>query len=260
MKIAVSGKGGVGKTFVAGTAAWLFARQGQRVLAIDADSSPNLGIFLGLSPEEAGSILPLSENQELIALKTGTGYPGVYSLTFSVEDIVERYAVRTPSGVDLLVMGTVASMGSGCTCAANAVLRALLRHVAVQRDEAVILDMEGGVEHLGRGTADRVDVMLVVTDANVRSLHAARKIARLSAGAGIRRTAILANMIEDADQARAVREYASVNGLECIGQVPFDRTVREAGIRGTTIFPDADSPAIRALERILDRLKGMPEA
>ncbi len=259
MKIAVSGKGGVGKTLIAGTLAWLSARQGQRVLAIDADSSPNLGLFLGLSPEAAGSILPISENQDLIALKTGTGYPGVYNLAFRVEDIVERYAVRTPSGVNLLVMGTVASMGSGCTCAANAVLRALLRHVAVQRNETVILDMEAGVEHLGRGTADRVDVMLVVTDANVRSLHAAGRIARLSAEAGIHRTVIVANMIEG-DQARMVRQYASDCGLECIGEVPFDRTVREAGILGRTIFQNADSPAIRSLERILDRLRGMPEA
>jgi CO dehydrogenase maturation factor len=254
MKMAVSGKGGVGKTFIAGTLAWLFARRGQRVIAIDADSSPNLGLFLGLSPEEAGAILPISENRDLISLKTGTGYPGVYHLTFPVEDVVERYAVHTPSGVDLLVMGTVASMGSGCTCPANAVVRALLRHVTVQRDEVVILDMEAGVEHLGRGTADRVDMMLVVTDANARALHAAQKIARLSVEAGIPKTRILANMVEDAAQRRAVQEYVRDHGLDCIGQIPFDPVVREAGISGRMVFTGPETPAIQALERIRQRI------
>src|SRR4030065_1097913 len=160
MKIAVSGKGGVGKTLIAAGLARGFAARGLKTIAIDADSSPNLASTLGLSVEEARKIVPISENKELVESKTGTGYSGVYRLTFTVDDIVQEYSVRTPFDLNLVVMGTVRSMGSGCMCAANAVVRALLRHLVVERTEAVVLDMEAGVEHLGRGTGKQVDAIL----------------------------------------------------------------------------------------------------
>ena len=150
MKIATGGKGGVGKTFIAGSLAAYFAGSRRRVIAIDADASPNLALTLGLSADEASRILPIAENKDLIQLKTGTGYSGVFRLTFTVDDIIGRYAVPTPAGVNLLVMGTVKSMGGGCTCPAHSVVKALMRHLVVERDEIVILDMEAGIEHLGR--------------------------------------------------------------------------------------------------------------
>ncbi|MBS7637252.1 AAA family ATPase, partial [Candidatus Bathyarchaeota archaeon] len=166
MKVAVCGKGGVGKTLVAGGLAYAFAKKNFKTIAIDADPSPNLALTLGLSSDEASRILPISENKQLIEAKTGTGYAGVFRLTFTVDDIVREYAVMTPLGVNLIVMGTVRSVGAGCTCPANAVVRSLLRHLIVERGEAVVLDMEAGVEHMGRGTARHVDVMLIVADAN----------------------------------------------------------------------------------------------
>ena len=200
MKIAVAGKGGAGKTLVAGGLAFLLARTGYTTLAIDADSAPNLGFLLGLSSRDEGAIVPVSKNEALIAAKTGTAYPGVYSLNFTVDDVVSKYAVPTPAGVYLLVMGTVASMGAGCTCPANSVIRALLRHLIVDRDEAVVLDMEAGVEHLGRGTAEGVDMMLVISDAHRQSLAIAGRIARMSQDAGIPRIALIGNRIADAGQ------------------------------------------------------------
>lgn len=180
MKIAVSGKGGTGKTFVAGTLAARFSREGRPVIAIDADPSPNLALTLGLSLEEAGKITPIAENEQLIRLKTGTEYSGVFRLTFTVEDIIAKHAVPTPSGAHLMIMGTVRSMGSGCTCPAHSVVKALLRHLMVERDEVVILDMDAGTEHLGRGTAEHVDMMLVVSDANRKSLEVAKTICRMA--------------------------------------------------------------------------------
>ena len=141
VKIAVSGKGGVGKTLIAGGLACCLVNKGLKTIAIDADPSPNLALTLGLSLEEARKILPISENKELVESKTGTGYSGVFRLSFSVDDVVREYSVRTPFGVNLIVMGTVTSMGSGCTCPANAVIRALLRHLVVERNEAVVLDL-----------------------------------------------------------------------------------------------------------------------
>ena len=129
MKVAVSGKGGVGKTLIAGGLAAGFAARGLKTIAIDVDSSPNLALTLGLSTDEARKILPVSENKELVESKTGTGYSGVYRLSFTVDDIVRDFAVNTPLGVSLIVMGTVKAMESGCMCAPNAVIRAMLRHL-----------------------------------------------------------------------------------------------------------------------------------
>lgn len=169
MKVAVSGKGGVGKTLIAGGLARGFAERGLKTIAIDADSSPNLGLTLGLSVDETRKIVPISENKTLVESKTSTGYSGVYNLNFTVDDIVKQYSVATPLGVNLIVMGTVQSMESGCMCAPNAVIRALLRHLVVERDEAVVLDLEAGVEHIGRGTARQVDALLIVADSNLKS-------------------------------------------------------------------------------------------
>src|SRR3972149_6040772 len=125
MKIAVSGKGGVGKTLIAAALARGFAERGLKTMAIDADSSPNLALTLGLSAEEARRIVPISENKELVESKTSTGYSGVFRLSFTVDDIVREYSVSTPLGVSLIVMGTVQSMGSGCMCASNAGMKQL---------------------------------------------------------------------------------------------------------------------------------------
>jgi CO dehydrogenase maturation factor len=250
VKIAVTGKGGVGKTLIAAGLAWSLARSGKKIIAIDADPSPNLGLMLGLSPEQADTIIPLSENAALIEKKTGTAFPGVYNLNFSVEDIVRDYSVRTPAGVHLLVMGMVRQMGSGCTCAANSVIRTLLRHLIVGRDEAVVLDMEAGTEHLGRGTAEGVDIMLVVSDANSRSLDTAGKIARMSQDAGIPRVVLVGNKIENSIRKTTIRRYAKEYGLPVAGYVPFDLTVVQAGITGDSVLGLQPSPALRAIDRI----------
>jgi CO dehydrogenase maturation factor len=176
MKIAVSGKGGVGKTLIAGGLAKGFAERGLKTMAIDADSSPNLALTLGLTVEEARKILPITENKELVDSKTSTGYSGVYNLNFTVDDIIRDYSVSTPLGVSLIVMGTVKAMGSGCMCAPNAIVRAMLRHLMVERNEAVVLDLEAGVEHIGRGTARAVDTLLIVADSNLKSLEIAKHI------------------------------------------------------------------------------------
>jgi CO dehydrogenase maturation factor len=254
VKIAVSGKGGVGKTFIAGTLGWLFAQDGYQVIAIDADSSPNLAQTLGLTQDESEKILPISENRELIEHKTSTGYPGVYNLTFTVDDIVSGYAIPTPSGVNLLVMGTVSAMNSGCTCQANTVVRALLRHIVGERRDVVIVDLEAGVEHLGRGTAEYVDIMLIITDASRKALLTAKRIAGLSMMAGIRRVLLVGNMIENQDQRDMVSAFARAHHLEAWCCVPFSRNIREDSILGRPVFDrpeEAPILAIRELKKIL---------
>jgi len=251
VKIAVTGKGGVGKTLIAAGLAWSLARSGKKTIAIDADPSPNLGLMLGLSHEEADAIIPLSENVSLIEKKTGTAFPGVYNLNFSVEDIVRDCSVRTPAGVHLLVMGTVRQMGSGCTCTANTLVRNLLRHLMTERDEAVVLDMEAGVEHLGRGTADSVDLMLVVTTADSRAISAALTIVRMAKEAGIPHVMLAGNRIEDELQNDLIQTWAGRNTIPVLGFIPSDRSVADAGIVGASVLSLQKSPAMAAIGRMM---------
>jgi CO dehydrogenase maturation factor len=254
MKVAVSGKGGVGKTLIAAGLARGFAERGLKTMAIDADSSPNLGLTLGLSAEETRKIVPISENKELVESKTSTGYSGVYRLSFTVDDIVRDYSVSTPFGVNLIVMGTVQSMGSGCMCAPNAVIRALLRHLIVDRNEAVVLDLEAGVEHIGRGTARQVDALLIVADSNLKSLEIAKHIHDLAANAGLKQLYLIGNRIMNETQKEAVTSFAEKNGLSTLTFIPFDEKVTEADMLGETPLKNKEIKAMHAIDNICDVL------
>jgi CO dehydrogenase maturation factor len=254
MKIAIAGKGGVGKTVIASGIAWSLARDGYTTLAIDADSSPNLALSLGLSQDEAARIVPVLENEELIKRKTGTGFSGVYNLNFSVDDIVRDFSIPTPAGVHLLVMGAVKSMGGGCACPGNSVIRALLRHLVVERDEAVVLDMEAGLEHIGRGTAEGVDWMLVVSDANKKSLNTAATIAGMAREAGITHVAMVGNRIENNEQKEIISAFAGQHKIPLLGVVPFDPAVMQSDIQGGSVLTLDGTSAFKAIDDIRRRL------
>jgi CO dehydrogenase maturation factor len=254
MKVAVSGKGGVGKTLIAAGLARGFAERGLKTMAIDADSSPNLALTLGLSTEEARKIVPISENKELVESKTGTGYSGVYRLSFTVDDIVRDYAVNTPFGVNLIVMGTVKAMDSGCMCAPNAVIRALLRHLIVERNEAVVLDLEAGVEHIGRGTARQVDALLTVADSNLKSLEIAKHIHDLAAKAGMKQLYLIGNRIMNETQKEAIKSFVEKNGLSPLTFIPFDERVIEADMLGDTPLNHKEIEAIQTIDNICNTL------
>ena len=255
MKIAVSGKGGVGKTLVSGTLAGYFAKKGFKVMAIDADPSPNLALTLGIPVEEANQIVPISENDELLESKTRTDYPGVYKLHFTVDDIVEKNGMKSPYGVNLLVMGTVKSAGGGCACPANAVIRELLRHLIVERDEVVVVDMEAGVEHLGRGTASQVDIMLVVADASRKSLEIAKKIYGLAKDLKIKDVFIVGNRVRDSEEKELIVDFTEKNGLPLLALIPYDETVMKADRVGETPLKYAEtSKGIAAIQGIGEKL------
>lgn len=254
MKIAVTGKGGVGKTFIAATLACTFAGSGLRTIAIDADTSPNLALTLGMSQKEAASILPVAENNKLIEEKTKTDYPGVFRLTYTVDDIVTKEAVKTPCGVYLIVMGMVRTMGGGCACPAHNLIRTLMTHLIVERDEVVILDMEAGVEHLGRGTAKNVDIMLIVTDAHQASLVTAGRIADLAGQAGIPRIVYLANRVTGHEVIERIISSAKEHGVSVIASVPYDSEVLQAGMLGKSPARESSFEAVSAVQALAEFL------
>jgi CO dehydrogenase maturation factor len=255
VKIAVSGKGGVGKTLVSGTLAGYFAQKGFKVMAIDADPSPNLALTLGIPVEEANKIVPISENAELLDAKTRTDFPGVYKLHFTVDDIIEDNGMKSPYGVNLLVMGTVKSAGSGCACSANAVVRELLRHLIVDRDEVVVVDLEAGVEHMGRGTASQVDIMLVVVDSSRKSLEIAKKISGLAHDAGIKTVFIVGNRVRDSEEKELITDFTENNGLPLLALIPYDDTVVKADRIGEAPLKYAEtSESVKAIQAIGEKL------
>ncbi|MEM2495197.1 MAG: AAA family ATPase, partial [Nitrososphaerota archaeon] len=173
MKIALTGKGGVGKTLIAATLSRLLARDGYKVLAIDADPNLNLGYSLGFNEEQLSKIIPLAENEELIKERTSispeASLVGFFKLYPKVDDIVDKFGIIGPDNVSLLIVGTVRKGGEGCLCPENAFLRTLIQHILIKRKEFVIIDMEAGIEHLARGTAKGVDIMLIVIEPSYKS-------------------------------------------------------------------------------------------
>ena len=254
MKIAVAGKGGVGKTLIAGGLARGFVERGLKTIGIDADSSPNLGLTLGLTAEETRKIVPISDNQPLVESKTSTGYSGVYNLNFSVDDIVKQYSVPTPLGVNLIVMGTVHTMGAGCMCAPTAVVRALLRHLVVEVNEAVVMDLEAGVEHIGRGTAQQVDALLIVADSNLKSLEIAKHIHEMAVAGGMKQLFLIGNRVMNDAQKEAITTFAKENGINVLAFVPWDQKIIESDMQGVTPLKNREIEAVKAIDAICQLL------
>ncbi|RLE71691.1 MAG: cobalamin biosynthesis protein CobN [Thermoprotei archaeon] len=249
MKMAVVGKGGVGKTTIAGTLARLLARDGFNVIAVDADPSLNLSSALGIPQEIAMNLRPLAENVKLMRSRVQVGFGGLLNLTPKVDDIVDKFGVIGPDGVKLLVMGTVRSGGSGCLCPENAFLRALMSHLLLGRKDVVIMDMVAGLEHLGRGTARGVDLMLCVVEPSVKALETARRVMELSRDIGVKNVAAVANKILSEKDVEYVKEGLSSIGLELLGLIPFDEAVIEADRRGKALLDYAPkSLAVRSIK------------
>ena len=221
IRIAIAGKGGVGKTTLAAALARSLARAGERVLAVDADPNNCLGRALGFPDELLASIVPLSEMRDLLTERAGTAQGGgFFALAPPVEDLLDRFQVQH-EGVSLLVMGTVDEPGAGCVCPESAVLKALLRHLVSLREVSLIVDMEAGLEHLGRGTAQHLGALLIVAEPTPASARTAARIARLAHGLGLRIPGVVVNKVSSPDEVETrVRPY--LEGLRVIAALPMD--------------------------------------
>ncbi|MFC1992031.1 AAA family ATPase [Chloroflexota bacterium] len=241
MKIAISGKGGVGKTLLASLLSKLFSESGYSVIAIDADPDANLAAALAFPDPE--KIVPISEMSDLIEERTGTK-PGqlapYYKLNPKVDDIPEKYAQKH-DGITLMRMGRIKKGGSGCYCPENSMLQSLMNHLLIARNEVVIMDMEAGLEHFGRGTASMVDKLIVVVEPGRRSLETAVNIRKLAGDIGLTNIAVVGNKVRNESD----REFLIENlpDFPFLGFIPYDQAVIEAD--QSNISPIDSSPQIR---------------
>ena len=251
MKIAVTGKGGAGKTILASFLAKIFAESGYSVLAIDADPDTNLAATLGFP--DSDKITPISDMDALIEERTGAA-PGkattYFKLNPKVDDLPEKYSVKR-DGIKLMVMGRVKKGGSGCYCPENALLQALLIHLLVARNEVVILDMEAGIEHLGRATAKTVDKLIVVVEPSRRSIETAYRIIKLAQDIGLENIAVVANKV----QTQSEREFlvSSLPDFEFLGFIPYDQAIVEADLANLSVL-DSSQQIINEVRNIYQGL------
>ncbi|MGI5858762.1 MAG: AAA family ATPase [Tepidanaerobacteraceae bacterium] len=236
MKIAITGKGGVGKTTFAGVLSKTLAEEGYKVLAVDADPDANLPMALGFPEEKWSSITPLSEIKDIIAQRT-EARPGIsgqmFKLNPKVDDIPKKYCVEY-DGVKLLVMGTVKMGGSGCICPEHAFLRALMQHLLLGPQEALVIDMEAGIEHLGRATADCVDAFIVVVEPGQRSIQTLKTIKKLAQDIGVKKIFAVGNKIRTKEEKEFISK--ACGDIPVLGFLSYDPDLIEADRLGQTPF------------------------
>ena len=264
VKIAIGGKGGVGKTTVCAVWAQLFAEDGFDVLAIDADPDANLSSAFGVALEQSPE--PLIEMKQLIAERTGTSKDAVgayFRLNPKVSDLPEKHwlEISRPEGqtpenapgnpLKLLVLGAITQAGGGCACPEGVFLKALLTHTILQRREVVLVDMAAGVEFMGRASVQGIDALVLVVEPGCRSIETANNMAKMGKDLGIGCVAAIANKITETSQADAVK--SQLKDVILLGSLPYSRSLQEADLRRTAVF-GADPQVTEQLRRAKSRL------
>jgi len=256
MKIAISGKGGVGKTTLSACLARHYADLGLKVIAVDADPDANLAAGLGLDWEEALKIKPLSDMKEMVEERTGAKkgtYGGFFKLNPKVDDIPQRFG-KDLDGIRLLVAGTIKAGGSGCYCPENVLLKRLFKHLVVDMDEVVILDMEAGIEHLGRGTCENMDILLVVIEPGLRSIQTANTVSKMSKDLGIEKVYLVLNKIHSDKELNDIRD--KLKSFDILGHLPYSEKVRNSDLENISpcksdgLFRDAIEKIAKSIEKV----------
>jgi CO dehydrogenase maturation factor len=251
MKIAVSGKGGVGKTTFASLLVRGYNQQGKHVLAIDADPDANLAAALGI--QNADKITPIADMKKLIFERTEAqpgSIGGFFKLNPKVDDLPDALSAKYEN-IKLIRLGGVKKGGSGCICPESTLLKVLISHIILARDEVVVMDMEAGIEHLGRGTAKAVDKLLIVVEPGRRSIETAKHIRHLAGEIGLDHIALIGNKIRNSKDEAFLAEH--LTDFTFLGYLPYDEALIEADLNGISPF-EADSPAVKMVMNMLDKL------
>jgi len=255
MKLAISGKGGTGKTTLAGILAHFFNNDEYNVLAVDADPDANLASAIGVPAEQAVKIIPISKEPQLIKERTGADarqFGQLFKLNPTVSDIADKYCIDF-QGIKLLVMGGVQRGGNGCACPENVLLRSLLSEIILNRDEVVIVDMEAGIEHLGRATACSIDKMLIVVEPGSRSIFTAKSIIKLGKEIGIESFGIVGNKIQDNKQKNWIQSQFSPDQI--LGTIPYDEIIQNADLNEQPLIELLDERQRKEFTKIYEASK-----
>ena len=247
-KIAITGKGGVGKTSLASLIAYVLTEQGNKVYAIDADPNATLAHALGFPPELVAQVTPIIDMADLIEERTGAR-PGEYGRMFKmnprVDDIPERFSV-VYRNIHLLQMGSIRGAGMGCVCPENAMLKTLMLYLLLREKETVILDMVAGLEHLGRGTASAMDAMFAVVEPGMRSIQTVKEIARLAGDLKITKFWVVGNKVRHERDAAFIRN--NLGDLSIVGMLPYSEKAIDADMQNQALYDVAPELVEKARE------------
>ena len=251
MKVAITGKGGVGKTTLSSTLARLYAAEGRNVLCADVDPDANLGLALGFTEDEVNSITPISKMRQLVEERTGANADNkFFKLNPQVSDIPDKFS-KEINGVKLLVMGTVETGGTGCVCPEHVMLKSILSALVFRKDDVVVMDMEAGLEHLGRGTASMMDQFIVVIEPGARSVQTYERIKSLAKDIGITKVRVVANKIRDDSDREFIRSRIPADDL--LGFISYNPDVIDADRKGLSPY-DCSPQALEEIRAIKARI------
>ncbi len=251
MKLAISGKGGVGKTTFASLLIHTLNDMGKKVLAIDADPDANLAAALGIA--DADKVVPIADMKEMIFERTGAKpgtIGGFFKLNPKVDDLPDAVSVRKDN-IKLMRLGSVKKGGGGCLCPESTLLKALVMHIVLARDEVVVMDMEAGIEHLGRATATAVDKLIVVVEPGRRSIDTAEHIRQLAAEIKLDQIFIVGNKVRGPNDEAFLKKHLS--DFDILGFLPYADTLIEADLNGASPY-DVESEAKARVKAMIGNL------
>lgn len=252
MKIAIAGKGGVGKTTISGTICRVLARKGEKVLAIDGDPNPNLSVVLGIDKDTP----PQKSLSTDIIERVEDGESWSFRVKMPFDEILDTYGQDAPDDVTLLIVGKPEQAGTGCMCGSHTVVRELIHSALTSENQAaMVVDTEASLEHMKRGTSKHVDKMYTVLEPYYRSLEAAGRFADMARELGIQQVEAIANKVRTEEEAAAIKEYCAKINLPVAVMVPFDENVTAADLKGMSIMDyDENSKVVQAIEEFVSSI------